>query len=212
MSEYTLVNYFGATFEDVLRPCVGMLRSQIVNLLIQTYDFKSYLEVGVANTSPATVHTYAWINCPRKVSIDINPEAKPTFVGTSDHFFAQNSEYFDIIFIDGDHRCEQVERDIENSLKFLNPNGFIVCHDCLPIKEEDADRVTGRNQDSWKTIAKLRMTRSDLKIYVINTDEGCAVITRGDGNPLYVPEPGVDTYIWSYYWVHRKEMLNVIGM
>ena len=212
MSDYILTNYIGATYEDGFLSCVGMLRSQIVNLLISKHGFKSYLEIGVANSSPAPVHTYAWIICPRKVGVDIKPSANPTFVGTSDQFFAQNTEHFDIVFIDGDHRCEQVERDVENALHILNPNGVIVCHDCLPKREEDAHRDTGNNQDSWKTIAKFRTTRVDLKICVINTDEGCAIITRGDGTPLYVPDTGVDIYTWSYYWSHRKEMLNVVGM
>ena len=53
---------------------------------------------------------------------------------TSDEFFSQNKETFDLIFIDGLHIHEQVLKDIDNSLNVLNENGVILLHDCLPAK------------------------------------------------------------------------------
>ena len=53
---------------------------------------------------------------------------------TSDDFFRDNKEKFDLIFIDGLHETNQVDRDIENSLKFINKGGTILLHDCLPKK------------------------------------------------------------------------------
>jgi hypothetical protein len=41
---------------------------------------------------------------------------------TSDEFFEINKSTYDIIFIDGLHIDEQVERDIINGLKILNLN------------------------------------------------------------------------------------------
>ena len=42
---------------------------------------------------------------------------------------------FDLIFIDGLHLANQVQKDIENSLKFIKDEGFIVLHDCNPPSE-----------------------------------------------------------------------------
>jgi len=39
---------------------------------------------------------------------------------------------YDVIFIDGLHYYKQVLKDIKNSLKILNKDGFILVHDCLP--------------------------------------------------------------------------------
>ena len=54
---------------------------------------------------------------------------------TSDEFFEQNTEVFDVIFIDGLHLSEQVYRDITNSLSCLSENGYIICHDMNPMEE-----------------------------------------------------------------------------
>ena len=54
---------------------------------------------------------------------------------TSDEFFEQNKEKFDIVFIDGLHHSEQVYKDILNSLNILNEDGTIICHDMNPTEE-----------------------------------------------------------------------------
>ena len=40
-------------------------------------------------------------------------------------------EKFDLIWVDGDHFNPQVTNDINNSLKLLQPNGYILCDDVL---------------------------------------------------------------------------------
>ena len=51
------------------------------------------------------------------------------FKNTSDEFFKNNKEDFDIIYIDGDHEAPQVYRDLHNSWNSLNINGMIICDD-----------------------------------------------------------------------------------
>ena len=53
---------------------------------------------------------------------------------TSDEFFKNNKEKFDLIFLDGLHTYHQTIKDINNSLRNLNSNGIIIIHDCLPKK------------------------------------------------------------------------------
>ncbi len=78
---------------------------------------------------------------------------------------------FDVIFIDGLHLAEQVDRDISNSLKVLKEDGFIVLHDCNPPTEWHAREMyafyhtpaQGQwNGTTWKAFLKYR---NDNSIY-----------------------------------------------
>lgn len=51
------------------------------------------------------------------------------FKNTSDEYFTNNNEKFDIIYIDGWHEAPQVYKDINNSWDRLNLNGIIICDD-----------------------------------------------------------------------------------
>jgi predicted O-methyltransferase YrrM len=50
---------------------------------------------------------------------------------TSNNFFFNNFENFDLIFVDGDHSSHQVKLDIENSWKILNKGGYLLLDDYL---------------------------------------------------------------------------------
>lgn len=54
------------------------------------------------------------------------------FEGFSDDFFNQNTEKFDLIYIDADHSYDAVKRDINNSLKFIKSGGNITGDDYHP--------------------------------------------------------------------------------
>ena len=53
------------------------------------------------------------------------------FKMTSNKFFETNNEKFDLIYVDGDHRAEQVSLDIKNSWKNLNKGGFLILDDYM---------------------------------------------------------------------------------
>jgi predicted O-methyltransferase YrrM len=174
-----------------------MKRTDIINTLISRNNYKSYLEVGTQDPSS----NFNLINVEHKVSIDPFPRGEVTFVGTSDQYFESidNEVKYDIIFIDGLHHCDQVLKDIENSLKHLSKNGTIVCHDCLPTTErmqERDDHGAEWTGDVWKAIAQLRVESTDLNIRVVDTDYGCGVITRGHNEP-YKPSDNYQTF--SYF-------------
>ena len=46
--------------------------------------------------------------------------------------FLKNTKKFDVIFIDGLHEYYQIRKDVINSLKYLDKNGYIVIHDLFP--------------------------------------------------------------------------------
>ena len=51
------------------------------------------------------------------------------FKNTSDEYFTNSNERFDIIYIDGWHEAPQVYKDLNNSWNSLNINGLIICDD-----------------------------------------------------------------------------------
>lgn len=149
-----------------------MTRTRLLQLIIANFGYKTYLEIGCHNNE----HNFNHIPADYKVGVD--PNSGGTLKMTSDEFFLQNKETFDIIFIDGLHLSWQVDKDIENALKILNKNGTIVMHDCCPMKEEiQVDYVkdgewTG---DVWKSFVKKRACQ-DVDMAVGNFDYGCGVI------------------------------------
>jgi hypothetical protein len=183
-----------------------MDRISIINDLITKYDFKSYLEIGVRNPDENL----------NKIIVDhkdgVDPAGNCNYPIPSDDFFNQldGDVKYDIIFIDGLHLDYQVERDITNSLKHLNEGGTIVMHDCSPIKEEHQveEYVVGKtwNGTTWKAYVKFRMTDENLSMYVVDTDHGVGVITKGK-QTLY---PKSDVLDFKLLNENRKDILNLI--
>ena len=188
-----------------------MMRWDIINRLIDINNYKSYLEIGVQDyTSNCEKITAEY-----KIAIDPAPRNKCDFIGTSDEYFAQLSSEtkFDIVFIDGLHLSEQVDKDIENSLNHLNPGGTIVLHDCNPetesmqLRNDHGGPWTG---DVWKSVFKHRF-RPDLEIYVIDTDYGCGIIKNGAQTPPSI-EYSDSNLTWDTLAFNKKEMLNLISV
>lgn len=182
-----------------------MTRYDIINNFIQKYDYKSYLEVGCQ-----WGQCFKEVKCISKMSVDPNPNSSAIYKVSSDFFFEYNSNKFDIIFIDGLHLEEQVDKDIENSLKFLNDNGTVICHDCVPKNEKEQletwDHKGAWTGTVWRSFVKLRATRTDLEMFVVDTDHGCGIIRNGHQNLITIPE--VLTY--KDFETNKKEWLNLI--
>lgn len=183
-----------------------MIRTQIINRIIAKIQAKSYLEIGIREPEG----NYRLIECINKVAVDpvpLGPEVLPL---TSDQFFELNTSTFDVIFIDGLHHEEQVMKDILNSLSVLNEGGYIICHDMSPTTElmqrvPQADAMwTG---DCWKAWVKLRCTRDDLDMVVLDTDFGVGIIKKGNQKCLSIEDLPL-TY--NNLEAYRKEWLNLI--
>ena len=186
-----------------------MTRTELIQHLIDIREYVNYLEIGVASGD-----TYSRISCRHKTGVDPDVHSVATVHLPSDSFFAGfNGGPFDIVFIDGLHLCEQVSRDIENSLRHLARGGCIVLHDCLPGHPTHACRERRRGSwtgDVWRAVVAY-FARSPYLCYTVDTDWGCGVIdtTRPRDIPVFdLPSP-YDRLQWDDYVAHRGEWLNI---
>jgi hypothetical protein len=183
-----------------------MKRTDIINHLIQTNNYERYLEIGVSIGKNFKV-----IQASFKESVD--PTYAATYKMTSDVFFANNKNRYDLIFIDGLHQRTQINRDLKNSLACLNEGGTIVVHDCNPpteaLQAENPPTSGSWYGTGWKSICDLRLSGQPLIIRTVDTDCGCAIIQRGEPIPLNFPQ-GRDMS-FEFLDKYRTEILNLIS-
>tara|TARA_B100001063_G_C16637294_1_gene488947 strand:- start:133 stop:843 length:711 start_codon:yes stop_codon:yes gene_type:complete len=181
-------------------------RQHIVQKIIDIKNYKSYLEIGTAYDE-----LFNEINCDLKIGVD--PVSGGTIRKTSDQFFKENVQKFDCIFIDGLHYYSQVKKDIENSIKFLNPNGIIFLHDCLPNNhyEQAVPRCQAIwNGDVWKAIVECR-TKEDIDTYTCYADFGIGVIfNRKNRNLLKIENKNYSKLKFEEYFYNYKNYMNII--
>jgi hypothetical protein len=182
-----------------------MKRTDIIQTLIKKNNAKKYLEIGLGDGE-----NFANIMCDYKIGVDPFFQYHNTIRLTSDQFFKENTEIFDIIFIDGLHWSKQVYRDIINSINCLSENGYIICHDMNPYNEliqkypqEAEGEWTG---DCWKALVQLRTETNDLQICVVDTDYGCGIISKGYNDILKNDKE----LTWKNFQKHKSEWLNLI--
>lgn len=128
-------------------------KTEFINSLIKEKGYQSYLEIGLGDGI-----NFRNVQCIYKVGVDpLFKDKKPIdsignlhdIVGkNSDDFFEQwKSDKFDLIFIDGLHHADQVERDIVNAWSCLNSGGAILIHDIRPYDEKMT--LVPRKQSIW---------------------------------------------------------------
>lgn len=202
------------------------LRSEVINYVLKYLNKETkYLEIGVRYPE----ENFDKIISENKYSVDPGTEnfKNPVdFKITSDEFFNQlrggkiltREIKFDVIFIDGLHFAEQVERDIYNSLEFLNEDGFIVLHDCNPptafhASEEYLYRLSPSggywNGTTWKAFYKFRQ-KSSFFSCCIDSDWGIGIVSKklNLGNPTKIINPYFEFNIFDQ---NRRESLNLVS-
>ncbi|MCF8219664.1 MAG: class I SAM-dependent methyltransferase [Bacteroidales bacterium] len=187
-----------STMEETLNHTI------IIQDIIAKYGYKNYLEIGAYKNK-----NYNRI----KVSgtkVGVDPEQGGNVRKTSNQFFDDNNQKFDLIFIDGYHEEEQALKDIYNALEALNDNGIIVIHDLLPQSEE-MQRVPRKTKEwtgnVWKAWARLRSYRDDLIMFVVDTDYGVGIIYPGKQETIGIP----DDLSYDFFQEHRDELMNTMS-
>jgi hypothetical protein len=189
-------------------------RFDILNYLIDKYKLINYLEIGVFKGE-----NIREVKALYKNGVDPGVEGyvvpEVDYPMTSDEFFDLIKEHedikYDLIFIDGLHEYSQVKKDIENSLKHLQPNGFIVMHDCNPVSY-DAQipnrKTIAWNGDVWKSFVEFKQNNPTFECCVVDTDFGVGVI-KNNGEPfLTLPLIDLD---YQTFDLDRKKYLNLIN-
>ena len=206
MKKYTIEGYKYSKFK----------RFEIINYLIEQNNYINYLEIGIGDGE-----CMSQIKIPYKNGVDPNSNYFGVdYKITSDEFFDLIKGHdikYDIIFIDGLHITEQVDKDIQNSLNHLMYNGTIVLHDCNPAEYElQMPHPFGPyggtwNGDVWKSIVKLRHNNSNVKINVVDTDWGCGILQFGN-QELYNKYPLEKCLDYYFFDKNREELLNIISV
>lgn len=202
-------------------------RTAVLNHLISQIKAKNYLEIGVRNPDD----NFNKIDCYNKFSVDPGIEFKNNpvdFKMTSDVFFKNliegkltipSSIKFDVIFIDGLHISNQVENDIQNSLKFITDKGFIVLHDCNPLtifhqrenyKFKNSPAKGFWNGTTWKAFYKYRHEKSLYSI-CFDSDWGIGVLSKTNYKDFNNMEIDMENLYFEYNILdfNRQKHLNL---
>lgn len=182
-------------------------RLEIIQNIITSRKYKKYLEIGCDKDQ-------IFSNIAIDFKIGVDPVQGGNVRKTSDDFFKSNSDKFDIIFIDGLHEYDQVNKDIKNSLKALNDGGVILLHDCLPKSYFHQALPRSRmswNGDVWKNIVESR-TNSEIDTYTCFADQGIAIIfNRPNRNKLIISINNFKKLKFRDFYYNYKEYLNIIN-
>ena len=168
---------------------------EIINYLIKKYNYKTYLEIGVFMKE-----CFNYIEIENKECCDIKDwigDNNIMYLMTSDEMFARmpmNKKY-DIIFIYVLHTEQQLDRDIINSLKHLNKDGLVLCHDTIGVNPKSVIEFIDLsyngcwNGSCFKSICKLN--NENIEYYTVdNEDFGLTIIKYVD-NPYNI---SIDKY------------------
>lgn len=171
-------------------------RLDLIQHCIAKTKCESYLEIGCDRNQ-----IWRHINVSNMKGVD--PKRGGNMRMTSDLFFEQNNETFDVIFVDGLHEYSQVSRDVENSLNVLNDTGVIIIHDMLPRNKAMADPniiCSGSWLGDVYRLAFDLANRKDITFKLVLIDQGCGVVLKKPNNN----PSNFDKANWEYYvknWV-----------
>ena len=177
-------------------------RIQVLQDFVTILNAQSYLEIGCADDE-----VFSEIDVPNKVGVD--PVRGGNYRGTSDNFFQDNKQLFDLIFIDGMHTFSQVYRDVENSLNFLKEGGVIILHDMLPKNYEEqltpCATLGPWTGDVWK-LNFLLNDCPEIRYEVLNSDHGLGIIRTIEQQVILPKSHNYSLLEYKYYCENIKSI------
>ena len=182
-------------------------RWDLIKYLIEKNGYKDYLEIGCDQNQ-----LFSKVEINNKIGVD--PFSGGNIRKTSDAFFSNNTDKFDIIFIDGLHTYDQVKKDIINSVKCLKENGIVLVHDCMPdsLGKQAVPRFKMKwNGDVWKAIVDLRQSE-ELDIYTCEMDEGIGVIKKRTNSEILKINKSINELKFKDYYDNYHNYLRVIDI
>jgi hypothetical protein len=169
-------------------------RVELINYLLDKRNASCYLEISMREQ----IAEFRYVQSNHKKLV--SPKTYETF-------FRDNTDKFDIIFIDGLHTFEQVSKDLHNAFACLAANGAIILHDCMPPdawhqrKVEEYKEGENWNGDVWKVVL-CTFNQSGYKCTLLDLDWGCAIIdTASSQQPALKLLPETLHYDLHYPWL-----------
>ena len=184
----------------------NIYRWDLFEQLHKKYNFQTYLEIGCDKDQ-----LFSKVDISEKVGVD--PYSGGNVRKTSDDFFKENTKNFDFIFIDGLHEYNQVKKDILNSLTFLNNNGFILVHDCLPstLSSQAVPRYKMVwHGDVWKAIVDLRRDKN-IDIHTCLVDTGIAIIQKKSNTQTLELNKNIKDLKFRDFYENHKNYMRIIS-
>lgn len=186
-----------------------MNHTDIINHIIKSRDYQTYLEIGVQNP----FNNFYKITADYSVGVDPNATGRNVMTMTSDKFFKYNSTFFDVIFVDGDHSYEQSLRDLENAYQTVSTNGIVIVHDVNPRTKEAASPVQAMRGTEWNgevymAWAKFRGGIPELT-YTIDTDYGIGIIENEVMDNYSFRNVTID---WEKFEENRNKYLHLVSV
>jgi predicted O-methyltransferase YrrM len=162
-----------------------MRHPDIIRVLIEIMQPKSYLELGIYEGETFEMANSLIARC---VGVDIQDNRKSSIgefheMSTND-FFVQNSECFDMIFIDADHSIQSVREDLYEALICLNDLGIIILHDTDPARKALVD--PGYCGDAYKINEVLTQDTSLMHMVLPVHEEGITIIRRANSQRVKI--------------------------
>ena len=182
-------------------------RWDLIKYLNDKNKYNYYLEIGCDKDQ-----LFSRIDIKNKYGVD--PSSGGNIRKTSDEFFQKNQTTFDLVFIDGLHEYHQVKKDILNSLKFLNKDGIILVHDCLPdtMSKQAVPRYRMTwNGNVWKAIVDLRM-KHNVEIFTCEIDQGIAIIQNKTNTNILNINKEVKKLKFKDFYNNYKNYMRIISL
>ena len=182
-------------------------RWDLIEYLINKYKYSDYLEIGCDQDQ-----LFSKVRIKNKTGVD--PISGGNIRKTSDEFFRENKNKFDIVFIDGLHTYNQVKKDILNSINCLKDEGIVLVHDCMPdsLSKQAVPRYRmSWNGDVWKAIVDLRQNEY-LETYTCKIDQGIGVIKKKRNSSILKLEKNIKDLKFKDYYKNYVKYLRVVDL
>lgn len=177
----------------------------LINDLISDLNYKSYLELGVS-----IGESWKLISCENKIGVDNNINVANEFDGvvhaTTDDYFLNNQNKFDLIYIDALHEKNQVYKDFKNSFNALNDSGIIIFHDINPLD------ISQTHFNSSGDIFELWIELSNTyKVYTIKGTAGdsIGVFIKSENSKFIDIE--VKDYTYQFFSENREKFISYLN-
>ena len=177
----------------------------LINDLISDLNYKSYLELGVS-----VGESWKLISCENKIGVDNNINVANEFDGvihaTTDDYFLNNQNKFDIIYIDALHEKNQVYKDFKNSFNALNDSGIIIFHDINPLD------ISQTHFNSSGDVFELWIELSNTyKVYTIKGTAGDSVgIFIKSENSKFI-DIEIKDYTYQFFSENREDFISYLN-